>query len=130
MKIYRDFNEKACTRVARLSGVKQCYDDVRYARLMYHYKPSQLYCLRSELFFLLGCLSSRTLRIIGIAVIESEQRKGWGKRLLKQAIQDAKARGGVNLITTLTESGADFYAKQGFDIVGTKGREYIMQLKI
>lgn len=129
MTIHTDFNEKECYKVARLSGVKQTEVDVRYARRVNYYTPDKLYCLRSETFFLIGVLSSQSLRIIGIAVAKEHQRKGWGSRLLAKAIQDAKM-GGVKIITTRTKSGADFYAKKGFDVVGMVGDDYKMQLEL
>ena len=93
MTIYTDWNEQECKKVARLSGVKQTEADVRYARKIAYFSPRQLYVLRSNSFFLLAVRQTYTMRIIGIAVVKSEQRQGWGSRLLAKAIADS-IRGG------------------------------------
>lgn len=125
MKVYHDFDEKSLFEVAEATGVKQCVADVSYARRKFHWKE-RLYIIRNEYCFLLGEWQREKMRIIGIAVIKEMQGFGIGSKLLAKAIQDARA-GGAKVVHTKSLSGVQFYARKGFDIVGMKGGNYLLQ---
>lgn len=133
MLIKRTFDAKECKRIAKASGVKQTVADVSYAsRLHILYVKSNgkegavIRCLRSEHSFALYIPSSVSIRIICIVVDKENQGRGEGKLLLKLVEAEAKSAG-ISQLTTLTKSGVEFYARNGFDIFAFKGDEYRMK---
>ncbi len=129
MKVYTNWDEERCKAVARKSGVKQTEKDVSFGRFLYHHNPKKLYILRNDYSFLIANKGKKVLRIVGIAITEEYQRKGIGSILLNKAICDAKEMG-MESVTTRSKEGASFYIKAGFDIVGCKGDDYLLELKI
>ena len=125
-----DWNEDCLKAIARATGVKQTLLDVSYGRFIHYNSPSKLFC---RWFvggaFLIASKNKCALRIIGIACAKSWQRKGVGSYLLALAIEEAK-KCGYNKIETRSKSGAEFYCRKGFDVVGMKGSDYLLELKI
>lgn len=129
MKVYKDFDADACMEIAKRSGVKQTEKDVAYTKFLAFHNPKKIYVLRNDYCWLLGVTGGKKFRIIGIAIVLEEQRKGIGSILLNKAIEDAR-RGGYKKVTTRSKSGAEFYARRGFDIVGIKDGDYLMELNL
>lgn len=73
-----------------------------------------------------------SVRLIEIAVIADEQRKGLGKMMLNTLLADMK----MARFDTLTfrspiyETAIDFWVRQGTKIVGQKNNDYEMKLTI
>lgn len=128
MKVYHNFDEKSLLEVAKATGVKQCIADVSYARRKI-YLNAKMYILRNEFCFFLAEWQKEKMRIIGMAVSKEMQGKRIGSVLLDKAIHDAR-RWGAKAITTRSLSGVQFYAKKGFDIVGMKDGDYLLQLAL
>lgn len=64
-----------------------------------------------------------------MATAESEKRKGYASYLLTLLIRYARVNN-KEIIRTRTKSGAEFYAKHGFDVVGKKGDDFLMEYKL
>lgn len=129
MKFFTDYNERELLKVAKETGVAQVRKDVSFARFLNHHDPDKLVCLRNEVCFILCSRHKDYLKIIGMAVIPIAQGKGYGRKLLSFAYQYAKG-GGMQYLRTRTKSGAEYYAKHGFDVVGKKGDDFLMEYKL
>ena len=127
MKLYSGWNEQACKDIAREADNEQVVRDVQYGRFIHHHHPATLYCERiDDKAFLLGQVQKDKFRIIGMGTKTAYKRQGFGSLLLQRCEEFAKNKG-LDKITTRSLSGADFYARRGFDVVGVGGGIYLLE---
>jgi|UniRef100_UPI004025BA4F GNAT superfamily N-acetyltransferase len=125
-----EWNEERLKDIARRSGVSQTLADVSYGRFVFHHSPSKLFCRWfNGGAFLIAVKNKWAFRIIGIACVKEWQRKGVGSLLLSVAIDEAR-KCGYKLIETRSKEGAEFYCRKGFDVVGMKGGDYLLNLQL
>lgn len=129
MKIWRGYNENELLRIAKAADNKQVLADVRYASFVRYHNPQSIYCERTDNAFILGQFQKGAFRIIGMATTVECRGKGIGTLLLSRAIACARERG-LKIIHTHSKSGAEFYVKRGFDIVGKRGEDYLLKKEI
>lgn len=130
LKIYSGFDYDALKDIAKNANNKQIVRDVSYGQMLNHFNPSSMYCERvNDMAFIIGQVQKERFRIIGMGTKEAHKRKGLAGYLLKRCIQFSKERG-LKKIATRSKSGADFYCKRGFDVVGMKGGDYLLELSI
>jgi predicted N-acetyltransferase YhbS len=55
--------------------------------------------------------------------------QGLASLLLQRCVNESKKQG-YTKITTRSYSGADYYARKGFDVVGIKDGDYLLELNI
>lgn len=129
LKIYSGFDYDALKDIAKNANNKQIVLDVSYGQML-NFNPSSMYCERvNDMAFIIGQVQKERFRIIGMGTKEAHKRKGLAGYLLKRCIQFSKERG-LKKIATRSKSGADFYCKRGFDVVGMKGGDYLLELSI
>lgn len=120
MTLYDDWNEPIYRDIAKASGSKQAVADVKYARKLFALNDLKKLHLRlDKSAMLLAEMSSRSLRIICVAVDEAQKKKGLGGGLLKYAESIAIANG-CERIFTVTTSGVEFYKRNGYYITGKR----------
>lgn len=129
MKLYRTFHKERLTEIAKNADNKQIVKDVNYAAFLAYHGAKNLYCEWFDSAFIIGQYQKDCFRIIGLCTTVEVRGKGYAKFLLKRAEEAAK-RGGLNLIRTVSLSGADFYVKHGFDVTGIKHGDYILEKKL
>lgn len=129
MILHTDFDKNELKKIARATGVPQTVADVNYAAYLHYHSPDKIYCEWVSGAFILGARNKGFFRIIGMATAKEKQRLGLASILLHRAICFSKVEG-YHSIKTLTKSGLEFYLRKGFDIVGYKGDEFYLELKI
>lgn len=126
MKLYSYFDKEKLLDIAKASGNKQIVKDVNYASFLVFHKTA-LYCeWIDEGAFIIGQYQKSAFRIIGLCTKIECRGKGYAKYLLKRA-EIAARNNGKKLIKTISLSGVDFYAKQGYDVKGIKHGDYILE---
>lgn len=126
MKLYSYFDKEKLLDIAKASGNKQIIKDVNYASFL-AFHGTELYCeWIDEGAFIVGQYQRSAFRIIGLCTKLQCRGKGYAKYLLKRAEVAARNQG-KNLIKTVSLSGVDFYAKQGYDVKGIKHGDYILE---
>lgn len=130
LKLYKGFDYAALKDIAKNANNQQIIRDVEYGKLLNHVSPANMYCERiNDMAFIIGQVQKERFRIIGMGTKEAHKRKGLAGYLLNRCIQFSKERG-LKKIATRSKSGADFYCKRGFDVVGMRGGDYLLELSI
>lgn len=129
-QIRTDFDDVAIKRIATAAKSKQAYKDVGFAKRNsmtgkgnYHVEwiEGVSFCIANK--------NKEHVRLIGMATAEEYKHHGYAHFLLQRLICQA-IKGGYARITTRTLTGAVFYARHGFKVVGTKGGDYLMELAL
>jgi len=130
MKLYRDYDYQKLLEIGRTSENKQVVKDVSFTRVVYHHNKKSLYCERIEDFcFIIGQVQKNQFRIIGMYTKKEFQGRGFASFLFNRCVEFCKKKG-IKKITTRSLSGAEFYCKKGFDVVGMKGNDYLLTMEI
>lgn len=129
MRLYKTFDKERLTEIARLADNRQIIKDVNYAAFLVFHGARNIYCEWFESAFIIGQYQKKCFRIIGLCTTKEARGRGYAKLLLARAEKAALA-GGLQLIRTISLSGADFYAKHGFDVIGIKHGDYILEKKL
>lgn len=58
-----------------------------------------------------------------------KQRGGYAKMLLRRVEKRCKEEG-LTKVQTVSKSGADFYVNQGYDIIGIRHGDYILEKEV
>lgn len=130
MNFIYGWDEKLYKDICKRSRSKQAAKDASYMRPITYHKQQKVYAVRidnSACCF--GYFTRAGLRIVCVAVDEAQKGKGLGSTLLLQAMQHCKENG-ICKITTRTKDGKNFYIKFGFNVVGMRGGDYIMEVEV
>lgn len=126
MKVSCDWNPEALKEIAKACDNRQLVRDVGYASFCCYHNPASIYVEYTEDAFIIGQFQKSAFRIIGMGTKVSARGRGLASLLLQRAESEAKRRGAAK-IKTRTKSGAEFYARRGYDITGERGGDYLME---
>lgn len=126
MRIHLYWDGKALQQIASDCGNKQLLKDVAFGRFLFYHQKQKLFCEWTDDSFCIGKFNNNHFLIVGLGTRMRARKKGLASMHLKRVI-NAAIMGGVKTIRTRTYTGTDFYLKKGFQIVGLKGDEYIME---
>lgn len=129
-KLYKGFDQRVCLEIAKNADNRQVVKDVSYAGFLHAHNPNSIYCERiDEKAFLLGQVQKGAFRIIGIGTHVDWRRKGLASLLLKRCEEYARENQ-LKKVKTRSLSGASFYAKRGYDIIGMRGGDYLLEKQL
>lgn len=126
MRLRLYWDEKALKQIASDCGNKQLLKDVAFGRFLFHHQKQKLFCEWTDDSFCIGSFNNNHFLIVGLGTRMRARKRGLASMHLQRVI-NAAIRGGVKTIRTRTYTGTDFYLKKGFQIVGLKGDDYIME---
>ena len=129
MILYTKFDKERLLDIARNADNKQIVKDVNYAAFLLFHGAKNLYCEWFSSAFIIGLWQRNCFRVIGLCTRSDARGKGYATFLLGRAENAAKERG-ISLIRTVSLSGDDFYVKHGYDVVGKKHGDYVLEKKI
>lgn len=129
MKLRLYWDEDALKEIAKDCDNKQLKKDVAYGRFLFHHQKQKLFCEWTDDSFCIGSLNKNSFLIVGLGTRTKARNKGLASMHLKRVF-DAATRGGVKTIKTRTRTGTEFYIKRGFEIVGLKGDDYLMEKRL
>lgn len=129
MRLFQGYNESTYKAIARKCDNAQLVKDVGYASfLAYHNGGScAIYAERVDDIAFILCQKQRdALRIIGLGTAIEARGGGLASYLLKRAEAYAR-REGLAKVHTRSQSGVQFYAKRGYDVIGMKEDDYLLE---
>lgn len=132
MKLDTFWDEKKYREIAKQSNNKQVVYDVKYARFaFFRTKPeNRFHVIIDDCAFVCATKNMYGCRIIGMAVTQDMQNKGIG-RLLWEVVSAWAYKNGCKKVYTRTSSGISFYTRHcGMQIVGQKGKDYLLEVNI
>ena len=118
--------------IVKNSGSKSVKSSFSFVGLL-KYRGANLKVLAIEnVGFLSFVVCKSHINIYEFAITKEEQRKGYGKKLMDEAINYCKINdiGCVKLRAIKSEPFYNFYLKYGFQIVGEKGEDYLFELNL
>ena len=100
-------------------------------RLAYFDKSKLIFDIFDDGAFFAGTRNKNHVRVIAIAVLQSNQRGGMGKAIMYHEMRKARAWGisEITLRTSKKEHGIHFWKAMGAVITGEKGEDWEMRLK-
>ena len=131
MRINRHWDYAALKEIALACDNKQVVRDVAFLENLRHRNPDYgsgacLYVEWTENAFLIGEWQKKALRIWGMGTRKDARGQGLATLLLCRAENAAKERG-CERVHTRSLSGADFYTKRGYDVIGMRGGDYLLE---
>ncbi len=130
MVVHDRFDAGELTEIACASDSPQLKRDVAYAAFVNYHNPSSMMCYFVRgVGFVVGQYQRKACRIIGLGTTVGHRRRGIGHKLLALAENSAR-RHGLPLAKTRSRDGADFYARHGWDVVGMKGGDYLLEKRL
>jgi N-acetylglutamate synthase-like GNAT family acetyltransferase len=130
MKFYRGFDYNRLKAIASKAGNQQIKRDVEYAKMLHYHNPEKTYCeIIDDKAFIIAQYQKGRMRIVGLCTTMECRGQGLASLLLQRCVNESKKQG-YTKITTRSYSGADYYARKGFDVVGIKDGDYLLELNI
>ena len=126
MLINRIWNPDALLDIARQCASPQLIRDVGYAKFLHYHSPDSIFSLWTDDGFLIGQYQREAFRIIGLGTRISARGHGLASVLLALTEKEARNRG-LRIIRTRSKAGAEFYVKRGYDVVGMKKDDYLLE---
>lgn len=131
MKISRQFDERLFKQIADTTGNKQIKKDISVCLRWYWengYHHAYVECI-DESAFIIAYKNAKSLRVYGICTAKEKQGGGMASYLLQRAYAYCKENN-IPKITTRTYDGVRLYQKNGYKIVGRKGKDYLMEIDV
>lgn len=131
MKIEKQFDEKKVEYIARNCGSKSVKQSIVYLRRAHYNNPSKFVCvIVDDCAFYAGTICKSHFRLLELAVMEDEHRKGYGRILIGLMRQLCKQNGleKITFRTSRKEDALYFYEKMGAKIVKIKDEDFEMEL--
>lgn len=129
MKLFQGFNKSIYKAIAKKCDNAQLLDDVSYAGFLAFHNGGDfaIYAERiDEKAFIVGRKLKDSLRIIGLGTATEARGGGLASFLLSRAEGYAR-REGLKSIHTRSQSGVQFYAKRGYDVIGMRENDYLLE---
>lgn len=130
MLFNRTPNEKELKAIAQRCDSKQLLKDVSFAcRIRIIDRRARVEFLYSDAGLLVGYYTKDgRARVLGIGTTTEYRGKGYAKLMLEWFIKNAPKD--TRLIETRTTDGLGFYLHQGFEVVATRGGDFILQKRL
>lgn len=133
MKIEKGFDAEKVKRISRASGAESVKDAANYLRIPFIGGGQGFRCeIIDDVAFFAGNLCKKHFRLYEMAVDKEHQRKGYGTIMLLR-MKQLCSRNNIEKITCRTsknETAIIFYMKHGGRIVGEKGNDYEVEIRV
>lgn len=133
MKIVKTYEKDIIKDIAKQCGSKNVKSTYSYLDVMNYHSKGKFKCeIIDDCAFFAGSIAKHHFRLIEMAVKEGTQKKGYGTllimRMKKLCIKNNLSK--ITLRTSKEETAINFFEKQGAKIIGEKGNDYEMEIKI
>lgn len=133
MKIKQGFDKDTVNQIAKNCGSACVKDTISYITAPFIRGGAGFRCeIIDGVAFFAGTLCKKHFRLYEMAVLESEQKKGYG-RLMVMRMKKLCSDHGVEKITLRTskaEGAINFYYRVGGKIVGEKGEDWEVEITV
>lgn len=133
MRIIQKYDKEIIKDIAKNCGSKNVKSTYSYLDVANYYSKEKFVCeIIDECAFFAGIICKNHFRLIETAVKESSQSKGYGTAVMLRMKMLCKKNNlsKITLRTSKEETALNFFKKQGGVIVGEKGNDYEMEIKI
>ncbi len=133
MKIERGYNREKVVQIAKDCGAKSVRDTVSYLDLAAYRSRDKFVCeILDDVAFFAGMMCKKHFRLYEMAVVETAQRKGYGRAMITRMRQLCQKSGASKITprTSKEETAIQFYKKLGGKIVGEKENDYEVEFAI
>lgn len=133
MKIVKKYEKDIIKEIAKQCGSKNVKNTYSYLDVMNYHSKGKFKCeIIDDCAFFAGSIAKHHFRLIEMAVKEGTQKKGYGTllimRMKRLCIKNNLSK--ITLRTSKEETAINFFRKQGAKIIGEKGNDYEMEIKI
>ena len=129
-----DYDEKLpmLKEIVKSCGSRSVKDSFSFVGLLKYRKANVNILAIENVGFLAFVRCKSHINIYEFAIAKEEQRKGFGKKLMDEAILYCRVNdiGTVKLRAIKSEPFYNFYLKYGFQIVGEKGEDYLFEMNL
>ena len=128
-----EYDERAMEALARKSGSKRVKESVAYIRRAHYYNPDKTFtCRIGESAFFAGTIAKDHFRLLEIAVLQDAHGQGYGRKMMEimKAVSKQHKLKKITLRTSKEETAVNFFTKFGGVIVGEKGKDWEMEIRL
>lgn len=130
MKFYRGFDYNRLKAIASKAGNQQIKRDVEYAKMLHYHNPEKTYCeIIDDKAFIIAQYQKGRMRIVGLCTTVDSRGLVWLPYFYSVVLLKAKSVVTRRLLPAASQ-GADYYARKGFDVVGIKKGDFLLELNI
>ena len=132
MKIVQGFDEKKLYSIAKNCGSDSVRKTVNYLRVPAHNSNGFICEVLDDVAFFGGVMCKKHFRLYEMAVDKEYQGSGYGTAMIMRMKQLCRKAGAekITLRTSKEESAIGFYYRIGGRIVGDKGNDYEVEIKV
>jgi N-acetylglutamate synthase-like GNAT family acetyltransferase len=133
VKIIKKYDKELIKEIAKNCGSKNVKSTYSYLDVANFHSKGKFRCeIIDGCAFFAGLLGKKHFRLIETAVKEDSQGKGYGTAIIVRMKKLCKENNleKITLRTSQEETAVNFFKKNGGIIVGTKGNDYEMEIKI
>lgn len=133
MKIIQKYDKEIIKDIAKNCGSKNVKSTYSYLDVMNYHSKGKFRCeiLDNSAFFA-GVIAKEHFRLIETAVKQDCQRKGYGTAIMIRMKKLCKENNlnKITLRTSKEETAVEFFKKNGGVIIGEKGNDFEMEIKV
>lgn len=133
MKIISKYDKELIKDIAKNCGSKNVKSTYSYLDVANYQAKEKFRCeIIDDCAFFAGIVCKKHFRLIETAVKEECQKKGYGKILLlrMKLLCQRNNLDKITLRTSKQETAVNFFRKNGGIIIGEKGNDYEMEIKV
>ena len=133
MKVISGYRREVIKDIVKNCGSKNVKSTYSYLDVLNYHSKDKFKCETiDDVGFFAGVVCKNHFRLIEIAVREDTQSKGIGTLLLRRIknICSENNLTKITLRTSINETAVNFFKKKGAVIVGIKGEDYEMEIKL
>lgn len=133
MRIVKGFDERTCEDIARHCGSASVRSSIAWLRRAHFNNPDKFVCeIVDGVAFWAADICRTHMRLYEIAVREEHHGKGYGKVMMLRMAKTCKENklSKITLRTAKDEDAIKFYKKMGAVIVGEKGNDWEVEIRL
>lgn len=133
MKIVQKYDKEIIKDICKNCGSKNVKSTYSYLDVMNYHSKDKFRCeIIDNSAFFAGLIGKEHFRLIETAVKEDSQRKGYGTAIMIRMKKLCKENNlnKITLRTSKEETAVEFFKKNGGVIIGEKGNDFEMEIKV
>lgn len=133
MKIVQKYDRDTIKDIVKNCGSKNVKSTYSYLDVVNYHSKDKFKCeILDDCAFFAGTMAKNHFRLIETAVKEDSQRKGYGSAIMIRMKKLCKENNlsKITLRTSKKETALAFFKKHGAEIIGEKGEDYEMEIKL
>ena len=133
MKISYGYDRSKIKEIVSRCGSKNVKTTYSYLDVLNFYSKNKFFCaIIDDCCFFAGSFGKGHFRLVEMAVIEEQQKMGYGKAMMILMKQICRNKGAekITLRTSKNEKAINFFKKQNAKVIGEIKNDYEMEIKL